>query len=117
MSPDRFIEKGGGGIQRLRLDCQGWNVTIDLIPLDRDVRSEVRASRGYVVSGIGRVEQSNGKMFSLEKVQPVLDVLQHLLSFAMHRWCSPFLLVGLDRKGNKLCEQWLVPLYAVNAFI
>ena len=37
---------------------------------------------------------------------PILEVLTYLLSFALERWCSPLLVVGLDRYAQRTCELW-----------
>lgn len=106
LSPDGFVLQRGMSARswdRIVLRREPWLVTLDPVENDGDLRNEAIATRGYAITRVGKIERTDGKMFSLEDVQIVLEKLKHVFSFAFERWCPPTLLVGLGADQQRVC--------------
>ncbi len=92
--------------ERIILRCDPWVITLDPVENENELIRSAKAIRGYAITRIGKLERTDEKTFSLEDAKEFLEILNYLLSFAFERWCSPMLLVGLDKDGHRMCEQF-----------
>lgn len=111
LSPHSFLETVGSDarhVQRIQLLCDKWIVTIDPLLIDKRQIDEIRSTRGYAITSVGQVKRRDGKSFSRKQAKPILETVQYLMSFALHRWCTPMLLIGRDQADVTVCETWVV---------
>jgi hypothetical protein len=97
---------GGSAAARSELMGDGWRVTLDEVSEEGQVRSELRAKSGYGVTHVGRIERVDGKTFSVENADEVLNLLAWYFTFVAGRWTGPFLPVGYDANGHRAWEAW-----------
>jgi hypothetical protein len=92
----------------------GWNIKvkdwdIDLRPAqncDELVKSMDRVG-GFAITHVGLLKRIDGKEFSSEQAEKVLDALYYLFSFIRGRWCGIVLPKGISR-GMVVWEKWNV---------
>lgn len=90
----------------------GWNIKvkdwdIELRPAqncDELVKSMDRVG-GFAITHVGLLKRTDGKEFSSEQVEKVLDALYYLFSFIRGRWCGIVLPKGISR-GMVVWEKW-----------
>lgn len=110
LCPDRFVEKTESGAafghERLVLRHDKWIVSLDPVENIRDLILNAKATRGYAITWVGKLECQDGTVFDLDEARRFLGTLDYLFAFAFERWCSPTLPVGLDQAGQPKCRVW-----------
>jgi len=101
--------KGWNWLGRAVMEDGMWRVTLDSVNWDANLRRELKASKGYAITHIGRLERLDGHTFSLAEAEELLSSLSWFFTFCRGAWCAPVLPVGFDRGGNPICERWGSP--------
>ncbi len=91
---------------RLVLPSDNWAVTIDAVEDAKPNIEEVKGTRGYAVTHVGKLELTSGGSFKYEDAQKALNSLGYLLSFARGLGCFPILLSGQDKNGEEVWQAW-----------
>ena len=87
-----------------------WAVTLDRRADYRGVWAQARQAGSIVMTHVMAIERADSGAFTAEEIEPVLDALQLGMSFAVGRWVSPALPVGLDSDGRRVWERWSADL-------
>ncbi len=109
LSPDGFAHQTDNFVvawQRVILRSDRWIVTLDPVSNEDDLIRKMKATRGYPITRVGRLERADGKTFTLKAARQALEIVEHALSFALEGWVAPMLLVGIGRNGQRKCEAW-----------
>jgi hypothetical protein len=115
---DYFIKKNAGGIVwldrcgRTLLRAGGWLITIAATGDTTDICKQLTEQGGYAITHVIKIERENGDLYSSDVLLDLLVGLHHFLSFATGRWAGLGLPVAKDSAGNKVWEQWGLPLTA-----
>lgn len=97
----------GGWLGRTVLQAAGWELTIDRLRNVDKVLDAATREGGYVVTHVGIAKRSDARTFAPRDVVGLTRPLALFLSFAGCAWTAPILLVGFDRKGDRVWEEWL----------
>lgn len=106
---DRTIKLGKRGARRIgtvHLEASPWKTEITEAHNLRDVEQQLRQEGGYTITHAGVVQRIDGRTFSAEEADSLLDVLRLFLSFARGGFCCPILPKALARNGDDVWEQW-----------
>jgi len=108
------------GNQDTSIDINGNNIRIGIISLQVD-NWEIRINQntkvanheellkkygGYLITHVGSIGRKDGKNISIDDVEYLQELLKYFLSFARGLFTAPFLLVGYNKKGNRVWEYW-----------
>jgi hypothetical protein len=94
------------------LKADGWVVTIAAMDRTDDMCEALNRQGGFVITHMGRIERQDGSTFSSEQLKQILRALHAFLSFSLGRWAGVAFPVGFDQGGNRVFEQWGLPLTA-----
>ena len=92
---------------RWSTEAAGWILTLD----SRKDLSEIlqlarREDEEFTITHVGELRRTGGEEFNKEEAEDVLFGWQLAMSFALGRWVTPSLPVGLDSSGRKVWERW-----------
>ena len=83
-----------------------WLVEIRAVDNIEQVRKSLSQLRGYGLTHRGSVRRSDGKPFSKESVQSMIEALTLFCSFARGAYCGLTLVTGTNRAGEPIWERW-----------
>jgi hypothetical protein len=86
-----------------------WRITLDKNQGGSPFFEELKATGGYAITHVGKLERIDGGAFSADDVDTVREALYRYLSFCSGIWSAPILLVGFDASGNRVFEEWRAP--------
>ncbi len=95
---------------RVFLEHDGWDIEIQELLGTSKLMEKLRAEGGYGITHVGRISRHKNHGFSISNLRSVLTDLHLFLSFAHGLWTSVVLPVGFDKQGNRVFEEWGVPL-------
>jgi hypothetical protein len=102
------LKEGGRGWRgRLKLEAEGWTVTLDARPDLKEIVGALEEQGGYAVTHAGCLERSDGAAFSAEDATGVVDALHLLLSAARGHTVSLILESGEDERGARVWSRWI----------
>lgn len=81
----------GQSMGRLKMRNEKWEVTIDEIQYDEEIRNELIRSRGYGITHTGTIRCNNGEQFLVAEAEEILDALTVFLAFLRSTWVGPIL--------------------------
>ena len=90
----------------IQLSGPPWLVEIRAVDNIGKVQSSLSQQRGFGLTHRGSVRRSDGKSFSKESVQSVIEALTLFCSFARGVYCGLTLLSGTNQAGEPVWEQW-----------
>jgi hypothetical protein len=108
-----FVSNGVSLCDRAVLSADGWRIVIAGTDKTKDLCDSLKAQGGYALTHMGKLEREDGAAFSREQAEDVLSCTREFLSFALGRWIGIALPVGLSEDGQRVFEQWDLPLIAV----
>ena len=94
----------------ISLEADGWKIVLKSVQKLKTKIEELESQGGYGITHVGLVTQKSGKSFSLKKTNMLLQVLFYFLSFCRGFFTGPILLVGFNKKNERILEQWDVVL-------
>ena len=94
------------------LIADGWRITIAATDQTDELTKSLEQSGGYVITHVAKIERTDGSVFSSDSCEEVLVCLHHFLSFALGRWAGLALPVGFADSGERVFEQWGLPMAA-----
>ncbi len=106
---DLRYKSPSGQLQRLGravLEHAGWRIELQTLPNTDELIKQLQAEGGYAITHVGRLERTNGRTFWISQAESALKDLHRFLSFARGLWVPIVLPVGMDRKGNRVFEEW-----------
>jgi len=102
------------GLVNLRAD--GWAITIAALENTRDLCGELKRQGTCIVTHMGRIEREDGSAFTSDQLDDILHCMHYFLSFALGRWAGVALPIGFDVTGNRVFEEWGMPIVAPGAW-
>ena len=90
----------------IQLSGPPWLVEIKAVDDIEQVRKSLSQQRGYGLTHRGSVRRSDGREFSKESVQSVIEALTLFCSFARGAHCGLTLLRGTNKAGEPVWERW-----------
>ena len=90
----------------LQLSGPPWLVEIRAVDNIGQVQGSLSQQRGFGLTHRGSLRRSDGKPFSKESVQSVIEALTLFCSFARGVYCGLTLLTGTNQAGEPTWEQW-----------
>ena len=90
----------------IQMNGPPWLVEIRAVDNIGQVQSSLSQQRGFGLTHRGSVRRSDGKSFSKESVQSVIEALTLFCSFARGVYCGLTLLSGTNQAGELVWEQW-----------
>ncbi len=97
---------------RVTLSAGDWTITLAAMKETKDLCEQLRHQGGFVLTHMGKIEKRGGSTFSSEELGDLLRCLHSFLSFASGRWAGLAVPVGCDAEGNRVFEQWGMPMAA-----
>lgn len=107
----RDVNGTGGSMTRLVAVAGPWKITLDAIGewQKDEARRNLRASGGYAITHVGRMEREDGQPFAGTEVTAPLENFGWLLSFCRAAWTFPLLLVGEGADTHGCRQIWHCP--------
>ena len=109
-SVDTFIsDDGRKGLQvsnAVQLSGPPWLVEIRAVDNIRQVRSTLSQRQGFGLTHWGCIKRSDGKPFSKDSVQSMIEALILFCSFARGVYCGLTLIKGTNQSGEPAWERW-----------
>lgn len=93
-------------VQRLILEADGWKITVDQIRSTQKHVRALKASGGYSVTHVGKLERESGEVFSVETGKLALEALSDFLSFVQGFRVSIILPVGYSLDDVVVWREW-----------
>lgn len=84
----------------------GWKITLDVRPDHQRVWRDLHKTHVYVMTHIMEICRADNADFTSSEAESVLSALHMGISFALGRFASPMLPVGLDAEGKIVWENW-----------
>ena len=103
---DRTVTENWARKDRVMLSSQGWSITIVPLVNTSCTMDILKESGGYGLTHVCLISRNGGQCFAFQKLQEVLVMLHHFLSFARGAWAAPLLSVGYDTEDRVVCEEW-----------
>jgi hypothetical protein len=100
------------GYDRVVLSANGWSITVAATDSTGGLEKELKAQGGYALTHVGRVARDDGSTFSNRQLDDLLVCLHYFLSFTLGRWAGVALPIGFDAVGNRVSEEWGMPIAA-----
>lgn len=97
---------------RAALAMPGWRITIAATSETEGLCKQLGHQGGFALTHMGEIEKDDGSTFSSKELSDLLHCLHCFLSFASGRWAGLALPIGYDVAGNKVFEQWGMPMAA-----
>ena len=98
--------KGSRVVRTTQLSGPPWLVEIRAVDNISHVRNSLSQHQGFGLTHRGSLRRSDGKSFSKDSVQSVLEALRLFCSFARGVHCGLTLLTGASQAGELVWEQW-----------
>jgi hypothetical protein len=99
--PDGSLHRG-----RLRLQAQGWNITLDPVYNHRDLIKDIKACSGYGITYSGSISKVDGSLFNAVDSEDFINAFSLYSSFAFGRWVAALFLQGVDSSGHAVWQRW-----------
>lgn len=87
-----------------------WHIELQALPETAALDKELRNQGGYAITHVGQLTQHNGRKFRISAAELALEELRLFLSFVRGLWTPVILPVGFDGNGNRIFEEWGVPI-------
>jgi hypothetical protein len=91
---------------RIKLTCPKWIVTLDAVEKFSELKNILEDKSGFAITHVGRLQSVDGRSFTRQEAQIVLDALFWLLTFASGRWTGPCLQFAHNLNGNLAWVVW-----------
>jgi hypothetical protein len=88
----------------VELEC--WRLTFCSLSTSENHTQQLKATGGFAITHIGRLERSDRTVFNAQEALNFLDTCSHALSFARGLSIPIVLPVGYDSENNKIWEFW-----------
>ena len=98
--------KGFRVSKAIQLSGPPWLVEIRAVDNIRQVQNSLSQQWGFGLTHWGSVSRSDGRSFSKESVQSVIEALTLFCSFARGVYCGLTLLTGTNQAGEPIWERW-----------
>ena len=104
----RWVETGNQSrkLNVAQLEDSPWVIEIVSDPSLLENRQTLDSDDGYAITHTGCITRSDGASFSVEDIEPLLEDLRLLLSFARGAWCDLVIAEGKDPSGNDAWTRW-----------
>jgi hypothetical protein len=83
-----------------------WKIVIEQPASSKQSFEELNETGGHSITHVGRIQKINDDSFSINDVSEIIDTFSFFLSFIKGSRVPIILLVGYDKQGIKICEEW-----------
>ncbi len=97
---------------RAVIETGEWRITLDKLEVTTHFVDELRATSGFAITHVGKLERLDSKMFTVKTAESVLTALSEYLSFCRGAWVAPILSVGFGETDERVWEKWGTPRIA-----
>ncbi len=97
---------GAFASSRVLLEDDDWRITIDGVASLSEQIKLLRESGGFVITHVGEVIRRDSQPIDSSDIEPLLNALLRLFSFARGGWNAPLLATGMDGSGDRIWQQW-----------
>lgn len=115
--PDSYIFKygtpplqGAKVCGRTVFQADGWTITIAATDKTDELCKMLDREGGYVITHVGEIRRQDGSAFTNKELNLLVSCLHSFLSFVLGRWAGIALPVGFDKTGERVSEEWGLPL-------
>lgn len=91
---------------RILLRADGWDVEIAATPQTAEVCKTLKRTGGYAITHVGRIARADGGCFSSGELCKLRGRVHAFLSFGLGCWSGVELMVGIDKSGQTVFEDW-----------
>ncbi len=107
-APVHHHDGPGASASRAVLEAAPWRITFDAIRQWQgdNTRRSLRALGGYAITHVGRLERIDGRPFTGEDADRLIESLGWLLSLCRGAWTFPLLLAGEDTDSQERRDIW-----------
>lgn len=91
---------------RLALASHDWELALDAVDDRLSIDEKLGQVGGYAITHVGLIRRTNGRRISIHNAHVMLEALHFFLGFCRGFWCGPGLVIGLDKNGNNVWEEW-----------
>jgi hypothetical protein len=111
---DYFLgdENGGCRCGRALLNADSWRIEIAATDMTDEQTKGLAENGGFAITHMVKIEREDESTFSSEALENLLHCLHQFLSFALGRWAGLAFPIGFDEAGNRVFEQWGLPMTA-----
>jgi hypothetical protein len=93
--------------QRAIFEADGWKITIDQLKTTKYSVRRLKATGGYAITHVGKLERVDGEIFTQEESSDILRALADFLSFFKGFRVAPQLLIGYDSNNCLVWKEWM----------
>lgn len=113
-STDYRLAQGAGWRRcgRIVLSDGSWRITIAATDRTSEACNLLKQRGGFAITHMVKFERLDNSVFSCRSFEDVLRCLHHFLAFALGRWAGLALPIGFDEAGNRVFEEWGLPMAA-----
>ena len=106
--PTATLEKNGRRylIERILFEAEGWKITLDQLETTSEIVQSLNAQGGFGITHVGKLERSDGQVFTEKEALVFLQIFTDFLSFTRRFYLCLGLSIGYDKSGNKIWEHW-----------
>lgn len=91
---------------RITFEVESWRLTLDQLKTTKSNVDLLNSTGGFAVTHVGKLEKSDGGMFSGGEARAFLNGFADFLSFARGFRVPLVLLFGFDAVGNQTWKYW-----------
>lgn len=102
------LEKNGRRylIERILFEAEGWKITLDQLETTSEIVQSLNAQGGFGITHVGKLERSDGQVFTEKEALVFLQIFTDFLSFTRGFYLCLGLSIGYDKSENKIWEYW-----------
>ncbi len=98
--------RGYRASKAIQLSASPWLVEVRAVDNIEAVRKSLSKQQGFGLTHRGSIRRSDGKLFSKDSVQSMIEALTLFCSFARGAHCGLTLLRGANHSGEPVWERW-----------
>jgi ApeA N-terminal domain 1 len=83
-----------------------WKIVIEQLASSEQSFKDLKETGGYSITHVGRIQKIDDDSFSMIDVSEIMGIFSFFLSFMKGSRVPIILLVGYDKQGIKICEEW-----------
>ncbi|MGM0928838.1 MAG: hypothetical protein ACQEXN_03900 [Actinomycetota bacterium] len=91
---------------RFQMQIREWSITIDARPNLSKVYADAKRQHSFALTHVMELRRADSAIFDAPAAKELLEALHYGVSFALGRWSSPAIRVGLTADGVPQWTEW-----------